>query len=154
MPEHYNFLGNTFDIDKAIEIAADKEVELITVEQVQQIAPQLIFHYKDPEGNIIEDIKPGMKYSMSLGTSVEDKKWALEHADLEKPVIWFSSPNLSILIDGYHRLYRAWKQKKPLKCRVIKTKEEAKEIIVDWISLENPVNRWFKKEEVTCHAGN
>ena len=154
MSEQYIFFGTVFDVDKALELVANKEVEDISVEQVQKLAPQIISHYKDPDGNIVDDLKPGMTGSLHMGTYIENKQWALEHADLEKPVIWFHSPNFSMLIDGYHRLYRAWKEKRPLKVKVISTQEEAKMIVVDWVSKVSPVIRWFKKEEVTCPVGN
>lgn len=145
--ERYTFLGNVFDIDRAKELVRGKPVEVIGVGKVRELALQLISHLKDSSGNIIEDNAPrkdGVKYSITFGTSVRNTKWALKHADLDCPVIWFHSPELSVLIDGYHRLYRAWKEGKGLKVQFIDTEREARKVLVDWVAKKCPVKQWFR----------
>ena len=132
--EKYSFLGTIFDIDKAITILKDKPVDDISAEQVQKLAPQLISNLSDEH--------------IILGTPVNDKDWALKNADLNRPVIWFSSPNFSMLIDGYHRMYRAYKENKGLKVQVIDNKQDAKLVVIDWRTKTNPITRWFKKDEI------
>jgi len=148
MNEVYCFLGTEFDIDKAKELVKDKKIETLSIEQVQKLAPQLISHLVNTEtGELVEweDQKLGVSYNVHMGTSIQDKDWALKNANLDNPVIWFNAPQFSMLIDGYHRLYRAWKEKKELKVQVIDKRKEAKEIITSWIVKSHPVNRFFKK---------
>lgn len=115
MKETYTFISTIYDVSKAKEIVKNKVCEEMTASEIQNIAPQII-------SNLI-------KGKLIMGTSVQDTEWALKNANLDEPVIWYQSPNFSMLIDGYHRMYKAYHENKGLKVQLIDTYEESIQIV-------------------------
>jgi len=117
----------TFDVASGLKIARTLPVQTMPFENVSDCAEKWLAHKKG--GKLV------------LGVSINEE-WALKNADLSKPVLLlYCSPRWSFLIDGNHRLYRAWQEHKPLLFKAIEKRKDIERIaqgfLPDWLFDKN-----------------
>lgn len=119
-PEIFNFAGLRFDVREAKKIICSNPRPTKRLEVTEKYVKGTIGSppYKDEKGAI----------HMSMGVGIDWERVQKEDIDTSVPVIFAETKYGYLLIDGHHRLAKAWLNKEKYLTVVVLTREETKKI--------------------------
>lgn len=126
--ETFTFLSRNYHIGKLWDLLKDDNTlyqeDVLTVKNLEDLSKFF---------GGIKHVEDGKTY-FSMGVRInQEHADSLTEEDLLTPGIWIfdktKDENFSLLIDGWHRAYRCWKEKKEFKVLVIDNQDLIRKII-------------------------